>query len=133
MIGKKLAHYEVIEKIGAGGMGEVWLVRDTKLDRNAAIKVLPAEFAADPERLARFEREAKFLASLNHPNVASIYGLEHDSGIHFLVLEHIEGDSLNERVKQGPIPVRKALDVALQFAISIVEVKGLFFIHRVVK
>ncbi len=84
--GTRLAHYEILEPIGKGGMGEVYRARDTKLDRDVAIKVLPEEFAKDKERLARFEREAKLLASLNHPNIASIYGLEESDGVKALVL-----------------------------------------------
>ena len=88
--GSKLAHYEVVSALGKGGMGEVWRARDSKLGREVAIKTLPEEFAEDDERLARFEREAKLLASLNHPNIAAIYGLEEHEGIRFLVLELVE-------------------------------------------
>jgi len=87
MIGKTLSHYKIIEKIGQGGMGEVYRAEDTNLSREVAIKVLPEQFTQDPQRLARFEREAKLLASLNHPNIAAIYGFEHSDEIHFLVLE----------------------------------------------
>ena len=87
MIGTKLAHYEILSALGRGGMGEVWRARDTKLGREVAIKTLPEEFARDADRLARFEREAKLLASLNHPNIAAIHGFEEDNGTHFLVLE----------------------------------------------
>ncbi len=87
MIGKTLSHYKVIEKIGQGGMGEVYRAEDTSLEREVAIKVLPEQFTSDPQRLARFEREAKLLASLNHPNIAAIYGFENSDEIHFLVLE----------------------------------------------
>ena len=88
--GSKLAHYEVVSALGKGGMGEVWRARDSKLGREVAIKTLPEEFAKDEERLARFEREAKLLASLNHPNIATIHGLEEDDGTRFLVLELVE-------------------------------------------
>ena len=91
MIGKKLAHYEITSQIGKGGMGEVYQAKDLKLGRDVAIKVLPEEFAKDSDRVARFQREAKLLASLNHNNIAAIYGLEESEGIHFLVLELIEG------------------------------------------
>ena len=90
MIGRTLSHYEVLEKIGAGGMGEVYRARDTKLGREVAIKVLPEAFARDAERMARFEREARALASLNHPNIAAIYGLEQIDGVPFLVLELVQ-------------------------------------------
>ncbi len=110
--GTRLAHYEILEPIGKGGMGEVYRARDTKLERDVAIKVLPEEFAKDKERLARFEREAKLLASLNHPNIASIYGLEESDGVKALVLELVEGPTLAERIAEGPIPVEEALPIS---------------------
>lgn len=91
MIGRTLAHYEVLEKIGQGGMGEVYRARDHKLGRDVALKVLPASFADDRERLARFEHEAKLLASLNHPHVATLYALEDEDGVRFLTMELVEG------------------------------------------
>ena len=103
--GTRLGPYEIVAPIGKGGMGEVYRARDTKLDRDVAIKVLPEEFAKDNERLARFEREAKLLASLNHPNIASIYGLEEADGVKALVLELVEGPTLAERIAEGPIPI----------------------------
>ena len=112
--GTRLGPYEVVSAIGKGGMGEVYRARDTKLDRDVAIKVLPEEFAKDKERLARFEREAKLLASLNHPNIASIYGLEESDGVKTLVLELVEGPTLAERIAQGPIPVDEAIAIAKQ-------------------
>ena len=99
--GAALGPYQVTAKIGEGGMGEVYRARDTKLDRNVALKVLPEAFTSDPDRLARFEREAKVLASLNHPNIGSIYGLEEAEGIRALVLELVEGPTLADRIKQG--------------------------------
>ncbi len=93
MIGKSLSHYRIVEKIGAGGMGEVYRATDTKLGRDVALKVLPEVFANDAERMARFSREAQVLASLNHPNIASIYGLEESDGIRCLVLELVEGQT----------------------------------------
>ncbi len=116
MIGKTLSHYKVIEKIGEGGMGEVYRAEDTNLSREVAIKVLPEKFTQDPQRLARFEREAKLLASLNHPNIAAIYGLEEAEGVRFLALELVEGDTLQERVAKGPVPVEEALEVCRQIA-----------------
>ena len=103
MIGQTLAHYEVTSPLGKGGMGEVWRARDSKLGREVAIKTLPEEFATDEERLARFEREAKLLASLNHPNIAAIYGLEEHQGKRFLVLELVEGDTLADRLKRQKV------------------------------
>jgi len=110
MIGTTLSHYHITEKLGAGGMGEVYRAQDTNLDRQVAIKVLPDIFAGDPERLARFEREAKLLASLNHPNIAAIHGLEEAGGKRFLVLELVEGETLAQRITKGPLPVEEALD-----------------------
>ena len=102
LIGKTLSHYVILEEIGAGGMGVVYLARDTRLDRDVAIKVLPREFARDPDRLARFRREAKVLASLNHPNIGAIHGLEEPKrGVLFLVLERIEGGAQVKRCVNG--------------------------------
>ena len=115
MIGKKLIHYEVLEKIGEGGMGEVYRARDTKLQRDVALKILPSELSGDPERAARFEREARTLASLQHPNIASIYGFENIDGIRFLIMELVEGDDLAQRMKQGRIPVDDALNIATRW------------------
>ena len=98
--GTKLAHYEILEPIGKGGMGEVYRAKDGKLGRDVAIKVLPDEFAQDEERLRRFQREAKVLASLNHPNIASIYGLEQSGETHYLVLELVPGETLAERIAE---------------------------------
>ncbi len=114
--GTRLGPYSVTAKIGEGGMGEVYQARDTKLDRDVALKVLPEAFTSDPDRLARFEREAKVLASLNHPNIGSIYGLEEAEGVRALVLELVEGPTLADRIKQGPIPVDEALPIAKQIA-----------------
>jgi hypothetical protein len=109
MIGQRLSQYHITEKIGAGGMGEVYKARDTKLDRDVAIKVLPEAFAENKERLARFEREAKLLASLNHPNIATLFDLQEHEGTHFLVLELVPGETLAERIKRGAIPIDDAL------------------------
>src|SRR6476661_3790620 len=99
--GTRLASYEIGPPLGAGGMGEVYRATDTKLGREVAIKVLPDLFLADPERAARFEREARLLASLNHPHIAAIYGLEEDGGRRFLVMELVPGDTLGERIARG--------------------------------
>ena len=119
--GTKIGPYEVVGLIGRGGMGEVYQARDTKLDRDVALKVLPEAFTADPDRLARFEREAKVLASLNHPNIGSIYGLEEAEGVRALVLELVEGPTLEERIKQGPIPIDEALPIAKQIAEALAD------------
>ena len=131
--GTKLSNYEITSQIGKGGMGEVYQAKDTKLGRDVAIKVLPEEFAQDTDRVALFQREAKLLASLNHPNIAAIYGLEEADGTHFLVLELVEGQTLGEQIKSGPIPVQEALKLALQIteALEAAHEKGV--IHRDLK
>ena len=111
-VGSRLGHYNVTALIGEGGMGEVYRARDTKLDRAVALKVLPEAFATDPDRLARFQREAQVLASLNHPNIAAIHGLEDSERTKALVLELVEGPTLADRIAQGPIPVEEALPIA---------------------
>ena len=131
--GTRLAHYEIIEPIGKGGMGEVYRARDTKLDRNVAIKVLPEEFAKDKERLARFEREAKLLASLNHPNIATIHGIEESDGVKALVLELVEGPTLAERIAEGPISVEETLAIAKQMAEALEAGHETGVIHRDLK
>src|ERR1700682_6494540 len=116
-VGTKLGSYEVLAPIGAGGMGEVYQAHDTKLGRDVAIKVLPEAFAHDPERLSRFQREAKMLASLNHPNIATIHGLEQSGGTSYLVMELVSGETLAERIKRdGAIPIEEALAIAKQIA-----------------
>ncbi len=131
--GTRLAHYEILEAIGKGGMGEVYRARDGKLGRDVAIKVLPEEFAENEERLARFKREAKVLASLNHPNIASIYGLEQSDNIHYLVLELVPGETLAERISRGPIPLEEALDIATQMAEALEEAHEQRIVHRDLK
>jgi serine/threonine-protein kinase len=131
--GHQLAHYEIIEPIGKGGMGEVYRAKDSKLGRDVAIKVLPDEFARDEERLRRFQREAKVLASLNHPNIAAIYGLEHSEGTHYLVLEMVEGETLAERIARGPIPVDEAVRIAMKIATALQEAHDRGIVHRDLK
>src|SRR6202140_1552009 len=115
--GTRLGAYEVLAQIGAGGMGEVYKARDTKLGRDVAIKALPEAFAHDPDRLSRFQREAKLLASLNHPNIATIHGLEDSNGTSYLVMEMVPGDTLAQRIKRdGAVPVEEALAIAKQIA-----------------
>ena len=133
MIGKSIAHYTTTEKIGEGGMGEVYRATDTKLDRDVALKVLPKAFTGDPQRMARFEREAKVLPSLNHPNIGAIHGLEEEDGVRALVLELIEGDDLSEHIAKGPIRLEKALQIALQIAEALEAAHEKGIIHRDLK
>jgi serine/threonine-protein kinase len=133
MIGRTLSHYKVLEKIGEGGMGEVYLAKDTKLDREVAVKVLPATFSENKERLARFEREARLLASLNHPNIAAIHELEESDGVHFLALEYVPGETLAERIKRGPIPIDEALPLFKQIAEGLEAAHEKGVIHRDLK
>lgn len=114
--GTRLGVYQITAPIGEGGMGQVYRARDTKLDRDVAIKVLPEAFAHDADRLARFTREAKTLASLNHPNIAAIHGLEESGGITALVMELVEGEDLSQRIARGAIPIDEALRIAKQIA-----------------
>ena len=130
MIGKTLGTFTLEAQIGKGGMGEVYRAKDQKLGRNVAIKVLPEEFAKDADRVARFQREAKLLASLNHPNIAAIHGLEEAEGTHFLVLELIEGDTLADHLKRGAIPVEESLKLALQIAEALEAAHEKGVIHR---
>ena len=131
--GTRLGQYETAAAIGAGGMGEVYRARDTNLGREVAIKVLPDAFAHDADRLARFEREAKTLASLNHPNIAAIYGFEKSGGIHALVMELVEGDDLSQRIARGAIPIDEALPIAKQIADALEAAHEQGIIHRDLK
>ncbi|NNE08316.1 MAG: serine/threonine protein kinase, partial [Gemmatimonadetes bacterium] len=133
MIGKKLAHYEVIDLLGKGGMGEVYRAVDTKLGREVAIKVLPKELSGDPERAARFEREARTLASLQHPNVAWIYGFEEVDGNRFLVMELVEGKDLGVRIREGNLSIERTTQIAHQIAtgLEVAHEKGI--VHRDLK
>ena len=133
MIGKRLGPYEVTAKLGEGGMGEVYRATDTRLKREVAIKVLPAAFTADPERLARFEREAQLLAQLNHTNIAQIYGLETSGAIHALVMELVPGPTLAERLESGPLPFAESLSLALQIAQALEEAHEKGIVHRDLK
>ena len=133
MIGQTISHYEITEKIGEGGMGEVYRAQDTTLKREVAIKVLPEQFTQDTERLARFQREAQVLASLNHPNISAIYSLEHSDGVHFLAMELVEGETLAERVAKGRLPVEEALEVSRQIAEGLEAAHESGIIHRDLK
>ncbi len=131
--GTKIGPYEILAEIGRGGMGEVYRARDTKLGRDVAIKVLPEAFARDAERMARFEREAKVLASLNHPNIAAIYGFEDSGGTHALVMELVEGPTLADRIASGPIPIDETLRIARQIADALEYAHERGVVHRDLK
>ena len=131
--GARPGPYEIVAPLGAGGMGEVWRARDTRLDREVALKFLPPDFKDEPERQARFEREAKVLASLNHPNIAVLYGLEHLNGQHALAMELVEGEGLDERIRHGRIPVDEALPIALQIAEALEAAHEKGIVHRDLK
>jgi len=133
MLNTTIAHYKITAKLGQEGMGEVYRAMDTKLGREVAIKVLPEEFASNKERLARFEREAKALAQLNHPNVGSIHGFDVDGGIYFLVLELIEGDTLQERLRRGPLLVEEGLKIFQQIAAALEAAHEKGIVHRDLK
>jgi eukaryotic-like serine/threonine-protein kinase len=133
MIGKTLGHYQITSQIGKGGMGEVYCARDTKLNRGVALKILPAEFANDAERMARFKREAQLLASLNHTNIAAIYGFEESGGFRALIMELAEGQTLAERILKGPIQLDDALGIARQIAEALEAAHEKGVIHRDLK
>ncbi len=131
--GTRLGPYEIVAPIGEGGMGEVYCARDTRLGRDVAIKVLPPEFAADPERLRRFEREAKATAALSHPNILAVHDVGTSDGVPYLVEELLEGESLRERVARGPIPVRESVGIAIQVAHGLAAAHEKHIVHRDLK
>jgi serine/threonine-protein kinase len=131
--GALLGPYKILSAIGAGGMGEVYEAHDNKLGRNVAIKVLPEAFAHDHDRLARFQREARMLAALNHPNIASIYGLEQSDGVHYLVMELVPGQTLAERLRAGPLGIDEALNISAQVAEAMEAAHEKQVIHRDLK
>ncbi len=133
MIGRTLGSYHVVDKLGEGGMGEVYRARDAKLGRDIALKVLPDSFAGDPDRLARFHREAQVLAALNHPNIAQIYGFEDSGATHALVMELVDGPTLADRIEQGPVPLAEALAIARQIATALEAAHEQGIVHRDLK
>ena len=128
--GTKLGHYEIHSQLGVGGMGEVYRARDSRLNRDVAIKILPQAFLLDPERLARFQREAQVLASLNHPNIAAIYGVEEQNGLRGLVLELVEGPTLADRIALAPIPLDEAVAIAHKIAEALETAHERGIVHR---
>ncbi|MFB3904231.1 MAG: serine/threonine-protein kinase [Acidobacteriota bacterium] len=132
-VGHSLLHYRIVERIGEGGMGVVYRAHDARLGRDVAIKVLPDKFAGDPEWVARFAREARLLASLNHPGIAAIHGFEEVENQAFLVLELVEGKTLTDRLKKGPLPLEKALGVCHKIAEALEAAHEVGVIHRDLK
>ena len=132
--GRRIGAFEVQELLGVGGMGEVYRARDARLGRDVAIKILPSAFKDDPERLARFEREARVLASLNHPHIGAIYGLEYGQvGAPFLVMELVQGEDLSQRIARGAVPLGLALPIARQIAEALEAAHEQGIIHRDLK
>jgi len=131
--GRNLGPYEIVEQLGAGGMGEVWLAEDTRLGRKVAIKILPAEYAGDPDRLARFEREARAAAALNHPHIAPVFDVGHEDGVHFMVQEHLEGRTLREAIAEGRMPLKTGLKLGLEIAEGLGAAHAEGIVHRDLK
>src|SRR5262245_55353049 len=129
-IGTQLGSHQITALLGKGGMGEVYRARDTKLKRDVAIKILPDEFSSDPARASRFQREAEVLALLNHPNIAAIYDLQVERETHYLVLELVEGETLADRVRRGPIPLDEALDIGKDICEALEAAHQSGIIHR---
>src|SRR4249920_2820536 len=131
--GTRLGPYEILNSLGAGGMGEVYLAKDTRLDRTVAIKVLPDDLSANPEIRARFEREARAASSLNHPNICALYDVGHQDGVDFLVMEYLEGENLAARINRGAIPTEELLRIAIQIADALDRAHRQGLIHRDLK
>src|SRR5438874_11739565 len=132
-IGTRLGSYEITDLLGKGGMGEVYRATDTKLGRSVALKILPQQFAADPDRMSRFQREAQVLAQLNHPNIATIHGLEQSGSMQSLIMELVDGPTLADRIAQGPIPLDEALPMAQQIAEALEYAHARGIVHRNLK
>lgn len=133
MIGSTIAHYQVLSRLGAGGMGEVYLAEDTRLHRRVALKILPAEFTSDADRIGRFEREARAVSSLNHPNILTIYDVGATSDIHYIVTEFIEGQTLRQRLEKRSLPISEVLEIAIQIASALQSAHTAGIVHRDIK
>ena len=131
--GQSLSHYRLIEKIGEGGMGSVWKALDARLDREVALKILPSRVAGDPRALARFEREARAVAALTHPHILAVHDVGHEDGIHFVVMELLEGETLRQRLAEGPLPLRKTVEFAAQIARGLAAAHDKGIVHRDLK
>ncbi len=133
MIGQTLAHYKILEKIGSGGMGDVYLAEDTKLDRKIALKVLPPELAESEERRARFKREAKAIAALDHPNIVQVFSVEEADGIHFITMQFVHGKTLTELLPKNGFPLNKFFDIAIRLADAVAAAHQEGITHRDLK
>ena len=131
--GQQLLHYRLIQKIGEGGMGVVWKAEDTKLHRRVALKILPQLMAADPDRRARFEREARAVAALNHPNIVTLYSVEESDGVHFITMELVEGQSLAQLLPRGGFPLNRLLQIAIPLADAVSRAHWAGITHRDLK
>src|SRR5690242_13289145 len=131
--GKKLGPYEVLAPLGAGGMGEVYRARDTRLGREVAIKVLPSHLSSNPDLKTRFEREAKAISGLNHPHICTLHDVGHQDGVDFLVMELLEGESLDKRLERGPLPLKQALEVGVEIADALEKAHKSGIVHRDLK
>ena len=131
--GTKLGPYEIQEPLGAGGMGEVYLARDTRLGRDVAVKVLPAHLSSNPELRQRMEREARAISSLNHPHICTLHDIGSQDGLDFLVMEHLEGETLADRLTRGPLPLDEALKIAIQIADALDKAHSRGIVHRDLK
>src|SRR5207247_5802760 len=131
--GTKLGRYEIRSQLGAGGMGEVYMAQDTKLDRKVALKILPADVAAHPDRMKRFVQEAKAASGLNHPNIITIYEIEQIDSVNFIATEFIDGETLRERMRKAPVKLGEVLDVAIQTASALSAAHAAGIVHRDIK
>ena len=133
LAGQTVGHYQFVERIGAGGMGEVYLATDIATGRKAALKLLPSRFTGDPERLRRFEREAHAVVALNHPNIVTVYEVGEDRSTHYIASELIDGETLRQRLERGPMETEEALEVAIQVASALVAAHEAGIVHRDIK
>src|ERR1700716_3965422 len=133
LVGRTLAHYRINTAIGVGGMGEVYRATDMKLGRDVALKILPPDVASDPERLARFQREARAVAALNHPHIVTLYSVEEADDIHFLTMELVSGESLDRRIPEGGLPVERIVEIAGALADALAAAHEKSIVHRDLK
>src|SRR5438045_4251970 len=133
MIGETISHYRILSKVGAGGMGEVYLAQDTKLDRKVALKILPADVAAHPDRMKRFVQEAKAASGLNHPNIITIHEIDQTDSGHFIATEFIDGETLRQRMRDAPMKLGAVLDISVQIASALSAAHAAGIVHRDIK